>query len=98
MLNLLHNLHWPVFTFWKLIGFLGVALFASRWLVRLLASHRAGRPVMTPLFWWISLSGSVLCLSYFIFGKNDSVGIISYLFPAIISLYNLALDKRSRKL
>jgi lipid-A-disaccharide synthase-like uncharacterized protein len=31
-------------------------------------------------------------LSYFVFGKNDSVGIISNLFPAFIAGYNLFLD------
>lgn len=102
MLMLLHELHTelhtPIFTPWKLIGFLGVMLFASRWVVQLLASRRAGRPVMTRLFWLLSLFGSLLCLAYFVFGKNDSVGIISYLFPAVISLYNLMLDARYRKL
>ena len=97
MLTLLHHLHWPVLTFWKSVGFLGVILFASRWAVQLLASRRAGRSVMTPLFWWLSLLGSILCLSYFIFGKNDAVGIISYVFPAFISSYNLLLDRRHKK-
>jgi lipid-A-disaccharide synthase-like uncharacterized protein len=33
-----------------------------------------------------------LLLAYFIFGKNDSVGILSHLFPLLIALYNLRLD------
>lgn len=97
LLTLTHHLHWPVWNFWKSVGLFGVVLFASRWIVQVFASHRAGRPVMTPLFWWLSLLGSLFCLSYFIFGKNDSVGIISYLFPAFISLYNLLIDRRRRR-
>ncbi len=48
----------------------------------------------------MSISGSLLLLSYFIFGKNDSVGILSNLFPAGVAGYNLYLDlthKRSRR-
>ena len=84
-------------TLWKAIGFLGVSLFAGRWIVQALASRRAGKPVMTRLFWIMSLLGSLLCLSYFTFGKNDSVGVISYLFPSAIAGYNLMLDARHRK-
>ena len=40
----------------------------------------------------MSISGSLLLLSYFIFGKNDSVGILSNLFPAGVAGYNLYLD------
>jgi lipid-A-disaccharide synthase-like uncharacterized protein len=45
----------------------------------------------------MSTSGSVLLLLYFIFGKNDSVGILSNLFPLFIALYNLRLDITSNR-
>ena len=35
------------------------------------------------------------CCRYFIFGKNDSVGILSNLFPLFVALYNLYLDFKS---
>ena len=38
-----------------------------------------------------------MLLSYFMFGKNDSVGILSNLFPSFISGYNLYLDIRHGK-
>ena len=97
MLSILHHFHIPVLTVWKLIGYVGVGMFAGRWFVQMLASQRTGKPVMTRLFWIMSLVGSLLCLSYFTFGKNDSVGIISYLFPSAIACYNLILDSRHRK-
>lgn len=82
---------------WKLVGYFGVMLFASRWLVQLWASRRFGRPVLPRLFWWMSMAGSLLLLSYFTFGKSDSVGILSNLFPAFIAGYNLVLDHRHRR-
>ena len=82
-----------VVTPWKLIGYLGVALFAGRWFVQLVASRRAGRSVMPELFWYMSICGSVLLLAYFIFGKNDSVGILSNLLPFTVALYNLYLQR-----
>ncbi|HEX7116811.1 MAG TPA: lipid-A-disaccharide synthase N-terminal domain-containing protein [Steroidobacter sp.] len=77
---------------WKLIGYTGVLLFAGRWFVQLAASRASGKPVMPRTFWYMSALGSVLLLAYFIFGKNDSVGILSNLFPLFVALYNLYLD------
>jgi lipid-A-disaccharide synthase-like uncharacterized protein len=85
-----------VITPWKLVGYLGVALFTARWFVQLIASKRRGKPVLPRLFWYMSISGSLLLLSYFIFGKNDSVGILANLFPALTALYNLWLDMKHR--
>lgn len=61
------------------------------------ASRFSGRPVPPRLFWYMSMSGSLLLLSYFVFGKNDSVGILSNLFPLAVALYNLSLDSRNGK-
>ncbi|MGF1677885.1 MAG: lipid-A-disaccharide synthase N-terminal domain-containing protein [Candidatus Methylacidiphilales bacterium] len=76
----------------KIIGLFGMLLFTGRWVVQVIASRRHRRPVVPRLFWYMSLSGSVLLLSYFVFGKNDSIGILSNLFPMVIALYNLYLD------
>ena len=85
---------------WKLVGYLGVLLFAGRWFVQMIYSRRYGRPVVPTVFWIMSISGSLLLLSYFVFGKNDSVGVLSNLFPAGVAAYNLYLDlthKRARR-
>jgi lipid-A-disaccharide synthase-like uncharacterized protein len=82
---------------WKLVGYLGVLLFAGRWFVQMYYSRRHGRPVVPTVFWLMSISGSLLLLSYFTFGKNDSVGILSNLFPAGVAGYNLMLDLRNRR-
>ena len=81
-----------VVTPWKLVGYMGAVLFASRWFVQLHASRVSKRPVFPRAFWYLSLTGSVCLLSYFIFGKNDSVGVLSNLFPTFVAAYNLYLD------
>jgi lipid-A-disaccharide synthase-like uncharacterized protein len=84
-----------IVTPWKLVGYLGVTLFAGRWIVQVLAARKHGRPVIPRTFWAMSILGSALLLSYFIWGKNDSVGVLSNLFPMAVALYNLMLDIRS---
>ncbi len=86
-----------VITPWKLIGYLGVALFAGRWLVQMLATRRAGRPALPGLFWHMSIAGSALLLIYFIWGRNDSVGVLSNLFPMAVALYNQFMHRRAEK-
>jgi lipid-A-disaccharide synthase-like uncharacterized protein len=81
---------------WKLIGYVGVLMFAGRWFVQLAASRASGKPVMPVTFWYMSALGSLLLLAYFVFGKNDSVGILSNLFPLFVALYNLYLEIRHR--
>lgn len=84
-----------VITPWKLVGYLGVLLFAGRWIVQVIATQRHGRPVIPSLFWSMSIVGSALLLSYFIWGKNDSVGVLSNLFPMSVAIYNLVMQKRA---
>jgi len=82
---------------WKLVGYSGVALFAGRWFVQMAYSRIHRRPVVPTVFWLMSIFGSLLLLAYFTFGKNDSVGILSNLFPAGVALYNLYLDLSHRR-
>ncbi len=97
MNQVLFYIHHIGVTPWKLIGYLGVFLFTARWFVQLYATRRHKQVVMPPAFWWLSITGSVLLLTYFTFGKNDSVGVLSNLFPAFVSIYNLAVHLRARK-
>ena len=83
-------------TLWKLIGLTGALMFGGRWLVQFIASKRYGKPVIPRLFWYMSILGSLMTLSYFVFGKNDSVGILQNLFPAFTAGYSLYLDIRHR--
>ncbi len=80
---------------WKLIGLTGALMFGARWAVQFLASRRAGRPVIPRAFWIMSLAGSAMTLSYFLFSqKQDAVGALQNLFPAFTAGYSLWLDLR----
>ena len=81
---------------WKLIVLTGALMFGSRWVVQFIASKRARKPVIPRLFWYMSILGSLMTLAYFVFGKNDAVGILQNLFPAFTAAYSLYLDIRHR--
>ena len=84
-------------TAWKLIGYIGALMFGGRWLVQFIASKRAGKPVIPRAFWYMSVVGSIMTLSYFMFSaKQDSVGVLQNLFPSFTALYSLSLDIRHR--
>jgi lipid-A-disaccharide synthase-like uncharacterized protein len=82
---------------WKLIGLIGAFLFTARWFVQLYATKKLRRVVMPMAFWYLSIVGSAMTLSYFIWGKNDSVGIILNAFPMFVSLYNVSVHLRHQR-
>lgn len=86
-----------VLTGWKIWGFMGAFLFTGRWLVQVYVSKKARRPTLPLGYWYMSLGGSFMLLSYFLFGKNDSVGILSNLFPSLVAGYNLYLEWGHRR-
>lgn len=86
-----------VLTGWTLLGYLGLSLFGGRWLVQVIYSARKGQSHVPALFWYMSLFGSSCLLAYFLFGKSDSVGILSNLFPSAVAAYNLFLLHSNKK-
>ena len=100
MMNLpIESLFWTGLhvTPWKLIGYTGALMFGGRWLVQFIASKRYGKPVIPRAFWYMSVVGSLMTLSYFLFSaKQDSVGVLQNLFPAFTALYSLYLDIKHR--
>ena len=86
-----------VITPWKLIGYTGTLMFGGRWLVQFIASKRMGKPVIPRAFWYMSVVGSLMTLSYFLFSnKQDSVGVLGNLFPSFTAMYSLYLDIKHR--
>lgn len=82
---------------WKVIGMVGALMFGARWVVQFIASKRAQKPVIPRLFWYMSIVGSLMTLSYFLFSsKQDAVGVLQNLFPAFTAVYSLYLDIRNR--
>ncbi|MFC0019387.1 lipid-A-disaccharide synthase N-terminal domain-containing protein [Roseibacillus persicicus] len=80
---------------WKIIGYFGVTMFAGRWFPQLIASKKAKQVKMPRIFWIMSVLGSISLLTYFTFGKTDSVGVLANLFPSFVGLYNLILDLKT---
>jgi lipid-A-disaccharide synthase-like uncharacterized protein len=76
---------------WKVIGLSGSLIFGARFLLQWIASERAGKSIIPVGFWECSLLGSLLALSYFIFYRHDSVGIIMNLLPVPMYLRNFYL-------
>ena len=60
---------------WIGIGFVGQALFSARFIVQWIASERAKRSLIPLAFWYFSLLGGVVLLSYAVH-KRDPVFIV----------------------
>src|ERR1041385_6315447 len=82
-------------SYWKMIGWVGNAVFFSRFFVQWYASEKKGQVVVPPLFWYLSLAGSLLLLCYGLHQK-DSVFIFAYAFTWIPYIRNLLIHRQSR--
>lgn len=80
---------------WKVIGWLGNAFFFSRFFVQWYATEKRKQVVVPAAFWWLSLAGSLLLLSYAVFHEKDSVFILAYAFTWIPYIRNLVIHQRN---
>jgi len=81
---------------WIAIGFLGQAMFSGRFLVQWIASEKAKRSVVPMAFWYFSLVGSLILLSYAIY-KRDPVFIVGQAAGIFIYLRNLQFIYSGRR-
>ncbi len=77
-------------------GLLGQALFSLRFLVQWITSERAGRSVMPPAFWYLSLGGGAALLLYAI-ARMDPVFILGQGMGLIVYSRNLLLISRAQR-
>jgi lipid-A-disaccharide synthase-like uncharacterized protein len=87
----LFGIEWSV---WKVIGWLGNAIFFSRFFVQWYATEKRQQVVVPIAFWWLSLAGSLLLLGYALFHDRDSVFIFAYAFTWIPYIRNLVIHRR----
>ena len=73
---------------WLVIGFLGQSVFGARFFVQWLSSERAKKSVIPITFWYLSICGSLILLTYAIH-KLDPVFILGQSTGSLIYLRNL---------
>ncbi len=78
---------------WLVIGFAGQAMFSGRFLVQWIASERRRKSIIPVLFWWLSLAGGLLLLSYAIL-RRDPVIIVGQSAGLVVYIRNLILIRR----
>lgn len=83
-------------TYWLVIGFVGQALFGMRFLIQWIISEKRRESVIPLPFWYFSIAGSIILLSYAIH-KQDPVFILGQSLGSIIYIRNLMLISRKKK-
>ncbi len=73
---------------WLFVGLFGQLLFASRFLAQWIYSERAKASVIPMVFWYLSLAGGVILLSYAIHIK-EPVFILGQSMGAFIYMRNI---------
>jgi len=83
-------------TIWLCFGFLAQFMFAARFIVQWIASERHGKSTIPIMFWYLSLIGGGMLLTYAIYRK-DPVFIIGQATGFMIYARNLYLIKREKE-
>jgi len=83
-------------TQWMIIGFVGQALFGARFIIQWIISEKQGESTIPLAFWYCSIGGSIVLLTYAIH-KQDIVFIVGQSLGSIVYIRNLILIDRKRK-
>tara|TARA_B110000438_G_C15671494_1_gene588364 strand:- start:685 stop:972 length:288 start_codon:yes stop_codon:yes gene_type:complete len=83
-------------TQWMIIGFVGQALFGARFIIQWIISEKKGESTIPLAFWYCSIGGSIVLLTYAIH-KQDIVFIVGQSLGSIVYIRNLILIDRKRK-
>jgi lipid-A-disaccharide synthase-like uncharacterized protein len=83
---------------WIAVGFVGQALFASRFFVQLLKSEMEGRSVIPVAFWYFSIGGGLITLVYsFHLGKVGLPFLMAQAGGLVVYARNLWLVHREKQ-
>jgi len=91
----LHVAGWGEF-WWVVFGLTGQLLFSARFIIQWLASERAGRSIVPVAFWYFSILGGLVLLSYAIY-RRDPVFILGQSMGVFIYSRNLWLIHAERR-
>jgi len=75
---------------WQVVVWLGNACYFARFLFQWIASERAGRTEVPRVFWWLSVSGSIL-VGLYTWRIGQPILLLSYLLVLVIYVRNLFL-------
>lgn len=81
---------------WEAFGIAAQMTFAARFIYQWLASERAKRSIVPTAFWWISLAGSFMIMTYAVH-KASLPFMIPFFTGAPIYARNLFLIHREKK-
>jgi len=81
---------------WLILGFIGQIMFSMRFLIQWFVSEKKKKSVIPVSFWYFSIAGGVLLLSYAIFRK-DPVFMLGQSVGVVIYLRNLYLIHKKRQ-
>lgn len=81
---------------WVIVGLVGQVCFFMRFLIQWVASEKRKESIIPVAFWYFSIGGSVILLSYSIY-KQDPVFILGQSVGSLIYVRNLILISRKKK-
>lgn len=84
-------------TQWIIIGLIGQALFGARFIIQWIVSEKRGESTIPMAFWYCSIVGSIVLLTYAIH-RQDPVFIVGQSLGSIIYVRNLILIDRKKKI
>ncbi len=83
------------FKLWDLVGFFGQTVFFSRFLIQWIVSEKQKESVIPIAFWYLSLAGSAITLTYAI-GDRQPVFTLAMGVGFFIYTRNLLLIRRTK--
>ncbi|MGP1359001.1 lipid-A-disaccharide synthase N-terminal domain-containing protein [Roseicyclus sp.] len=87
--------NWTEF-WWVVLGLTAQFAFSMRFIVQWIASERAGRSYVPVVFWYLSILGGTMLLSYAIY-RQDVVFILGQSMGLIVYTRNLFLIRKVRR-
>jgi lipid-A-disaccharide synthase-like uncharacterized protein len=97
MMDWLHTHLWRDgrFAWWEIVGWTGNLIFSTRIFIQWYATEKKKRVVIPMLFWWLSLAGSLMLLTYaLVTPKRSLVFIFAYAFSWIPYVRNIMIHQR----
>lgn len=85
----------PVSIVWHAVGTIGYLLFSSRFWIQWWFAEQAHTSLLPLAFWWLSLTGALLSIAYFL-QMNDTVNLIGPLIGLVPYIRNLMLSQNPK--